>query len=67
MTTPALTVASVTVCSEGHGIVPAGFTICPQCFSDEMKRIEEESLPLRLANTSEALRARVLTTLGETA
>lgn len=39
--------------------------ICPSCYRDQQVRVESESTPLRYANTSEALRAKVLASLAE--
>ncbi len=34
--------------------------VCVQCYAIQQERVERESLPLRMANTGEALRKRVL-------
>lgn len=39
--------------------------ICVECFDEQSKRVEQVSLPLRIANTTESLRSRVLATLAE--
>ena len=39
--------------------------VCVKCYDEQTIRVEHESLPLRLANTTSALRAWVLKTLSE--
>lgn len=34
--------------------------VCIQCYAIQQERVERESLPLRLANTTESLRRQVL-------
>ena len=43
---------------EGKGIV------CIRCFDLQVARVERESLPLRIANTTEARRAAVVAALA---
>jgi hypothetical protein len=43
-----------------HGHQAGEGIVCLPCFAIQTERVERESLPLRTANTSEALRARVL-------
>lgn len=38
--------------------------VCTSCYAIQQERVERESEPLRLANTSENLRARVLAELS---
>lgn len=38
--------------------------VCVECYAVQQERIERESLPLRVANTAEALRKRVLEQLA---
>ena len=38
--------------------------ICVPCYGIQQERVERESLPLRLANTCEAMRARVVAQLA---
>jgi hypothetical protein len=38
--------------------------VCIPCYDAQVVRVERESLPLRVANTSEALRASVVAHLG---
>ena len=47
----------VLVC-DTHG--PRTTQVCVQCYAIQQERVERESLPLRMANTGEALRRRVL-------
>lgn len=47
----------VLVCEE-HG--PRTTQVCVGCYAIQQERVERESLPLRMANTGEALRRRVL-------
>jgi hypothetical protein len=51
------------VCSE-HG--PRTTQVCVECYAIQQERVERESLPLRMANTAESLRKRVLTQLAST-
>jgi hypothetical protein len=51
----------VLVCEE-HG--PRTTQVCVGCYAVQQERVERESLPLRMANTAEALRKRVLTHLA---
>ena len=51
----------VLVC-EVHG--PRTTQVCVQCYAIQQERVERESLPLRMANTGEALRNRVLAELA---
>lgn len=37
--------------------------VCVECYAIQQERVERESLPLRMANTAEALRNRVLAQL----
>ena len=47
----------VLVC-EKHG--PRTTQVCVPCYAIQQERVERESLPLRMANTAEALRLKVL-------
>lgn len=38
--------------------------VCVECYAIQQERVERESLPLRMANTAEALRNRVLAQLA---
>ena len=38
--------------------------ICPACYDKQAERVEQESAPLREANTTESLRARVVEALS---
>lgn len=38
--------------------------VCEKCYGVQQERVERESLPLRMANTCEAMRARVLAQLS---
>lgn len=38
--------------------------VCVECYAIQQERVERESLPLRMANTGEALRNRVLAELA---
>lgn len=49
------------VCPE-HG--PRTAEVCVDCYAIQQERVERESLPLRMANTAEALRKRVLAQLA---
>ena len=40
--------------------------VCVPCYSIQQERVERESLPLRMANTAEALRKKVLAQLSVT-
>jgi hypothetical protein len=51
----------VLVCEE-HG--PRTTQVCVECYAVQQERVERESLPLRLANTGEAVRKRVLAHLA---
>jgi len=51
----------VLICPE-HG--PRTTQVCVGCYAVQQERIERESLPLRMANTAEALRKRVLAQLA---
>jgi hypothetical protein len=53
----------VLIC-EKHG--PRTTQVCVQCYAIQQERVERESLPLRMANTGEALRRRVLEQLAMT-
>lgn len=53
----------VLIC-EMHG--PRTTQVCVQCYAIQQERVERESLPLRMANTGEALRNRVLAQLAMT-
>lgn len=55
--------AEVLVCPE-HG--PRTTQVCLGCYAIQQERVERESLPLRMANTAEALRKRVLAHLANT-
>ena len=48
---------------EVHG--PRTTQVCVLCFAIQQERVERESLPLRMANTAEALRKRVLEHLAQ--
>lgn len=39
--------------------------VCVECYAVQQERVERESLPLRMANTAEALRNRVLAELAK--
>lgn len=39
--------------------------VCVGCYAIQQERVERESLPLRMANTGEALRKRVLAELAK--
>lgn len=43
-----------------HGEQDGSDEVCIPCYATQQERVERESLPLRLANTAEALRASVL-------
>lgn len=45
-----------------HG--PRTTQVCVDCYAVQQERVERESLPLRMANTAEALRNRVLAQLA---
>lgn len=49
---------------EEHG--PRTTLVCVECYAIQQERVERESMPLRYANTAEAMRARVLAQLSET-
>lgn len=51
----------ILVCPE-HG--PRTTQVCVDCYAIQQERVERESLPLRVANTAEALRKRVLSQLA---
>lgn len=38
--------------------------VCVKCYAIQQERVERESLPLRMANTAEALRKKVLEQLA---
>lgn len=38
--------------------------VCVPCYAIQQERVERESLPLRIANTAEALRNRILAQLA---
>jgi len=40
--------------------------VCVECYAIQQERVERESLPLRVANTAEALRKRVLAEIAPT-
>lgn len=48
---------------EIHG--PRTTEVCVECYAIQQERVERESLPLRMANTAEALRKRVLEHLAQ--
>jgi hypothetical protein len=54
--------AETLVC-ETHG--PRTTQVCVECYAIQQVRVELESLPLRMANTAEALRNRVLAELAK--
>ena len=47
-----------------HGPQPTT-QVCIECYAIQQERVERESLPLRMANTAEALRNRVLAELAK--
>lgn len=53
----------VLMCPE-HG--PRTTQVCVGCYAIQQERVERESLPLRMANTAEALRRHVLDVLSGT-
>lgn len=56
-------VPEILICEE-HG--PRTTQVCIECYAIQQERVERESLPLRMANTAEALRKRVLSQLAVT-